>query len=98
MPATSPKTRRLPQRSCVACGSTTSKRELVRIVRTTEGSVEADPTGKMAGRGAYVCGHAECWTRAVRKGRLERSLKTTLSARDAEALMEYAGQADRGRA
>jgi len=98
VPATSPKTRRLPQRTCVACGSTTAKRELVRIVRSADGSVKADPTGKMAGRGAYVCGQPDCWTRAVRKGRLERSLKTTLSAADAAALMEFAGLAEGGTA
>jgi predicted RNA-binding protein YlxR (DUF448 family) len=74
----------------VACGSTTNKRELVRVVRSPEGRVEADPTGKKSGRGAYVCGEAECWNAAIKKGKLERSLKVTLTPGDAEALAGYA--------
>lgn len=84
------RTRRVPQRTCVACGSTTNKRELVRVVRTPAGAVEADPTGKKSGRGAYVCGEATCWTTAIKKGKLERSLKVTLTPGDAEALAGYA--------
>lgn len=89
MTVTKARTRPLPQRTCVACGMTTNKRELVRIVRTAEGVV-ADPTGKLAGRGAYVCGRTDCWQQAIDKGRLAHSLKTTLSEKDAEALRAYA--------
>jgi predicted RNA-binding protein YlxR (DUF448 family) len=89
MTAAPARTRPLPQRTCVACGETTNKRELVRIVRTADGVV-ADPTGKLAGRGAYVCGRTECWERALTKGRLEHSLKTKLTAKDADALREFA--------
>jgi predicted RNA-binding protein YlxR (DUF448 family) len=81
--------RPLPQRTCVACGTTTNKRELVRIVRTAEG-VSADTTGKVAGRGAYICSQASCWEQALKKGRLARSLKTTISQEDADALRAYA--------
>jgi predicted RNA-binding protein YlxR (DUF448 family) len=80
--------RALPQRTCVSCGTTTNKRELVRIVRTANGVV-ADPTGKLAGRGAYICHEPKCWEQAVKKGRLERSLKTKISTEDAAALTEY---------
>jgi predicted RNA-binding protein YlxR (DUF448 family) len=69
---------------------TTNKRELVRLVRTAAGSVVVDATGKLAGRGAYVCGKVDCWDAAVRKGRLARSLKTTISAEDAGAITAYA--------
>lgn len=82
--------RRLPQRTCVACGNVTGKRDLTRVVRTPGGSVEADPTGKKAGRGAYICSRLECWEAAVAKRRLERSLKTPLSPEDAKALREFA--------
>jgi predicted RNA-binding protein YlxR (DUF448 family) len=81
--------RALPQRTCVSCGTTTNKRELVRIVRTPEGNVVADPTGKLAGRGAYICHEAKCWQIAVNKGRLERSLKTKISNEDGAALLEF---------
>ena len=75
---------------CVACRRTTAKRELVRIVRTPEGGVEVDPTGKRSGRGAYLCSTPGCWRLAIQKGRLDRALKTSASAADKEALLRYA--------
>jgi len=84
------KPRHIPQRTCVACRRTTAKRELVRVVRTAEGRVEVDPTGKRSGRGAYLCPTPGCWRLAVQKGRLDRALKTSVSARDKEALLQYA--------
>ena len=85
-----PARRHVPQRTCVACGSETAKRALVRVVRTPEGRVTADPTGKKAGRGAYVCARRECWETALAKGRLERSLHVRITAEDAETLRAYA--------
>ncbi len=82
--------KRTPQRTCVSCGSTTDKRDLVRIVRTPQGRVLADPTGKLSGRGAYLCHESKCWEQGIKKGRLERSLKTRLSAQDAAALLVQA--------
>ena len=82
--------RHIPQRTCVACRRTTAKRELVRVVRTVEGGVEVDPTGKRSGRGAYLCPTPDCWRLAAQKGRLDRALKTSVSARDKEALLQYA--------
>ncbi len=89
MTSTKARTRPTPQRTCVACGTTTNKRALIRIVRTADGVV-ADSTGKLAGRGAYVCGARACWDEALTKGRLEHSLKAKLSADDADALKAYA--------
>lgn len=82
--------RRSPQRSCVACRTTGDKRSLVRVVRTPEGRVEVDPTGKRAGRGAYVCRSAACWQAALKKGRLEAALKTKIGADDRLRLVEFA--------
>jgi len=79
-----------PQRTCVGCQTATNKRELVRVVRTPEGRVVADPTGKAPGRGAYVHEQEECWEAALKKGRLERSLKTAISSEDIQALREHA--------
>lgn len=87
------KARPVPQRTCVGCGTTTGKRELTRIVRTSteDGySVSVDPTGKISGRGAYVCGDLECWDKALKKGGLARTLKTTISQGDADAIRDYA--------
>jgi predicted RNA-binding protein YlxR (DUF448 family) len=63
----------------------------VRVVRTPEGSVAVDATGKKAGRGAYVHQDASCWKLALKKGRLERSLKVKMAAADVAALEAYAG-------
>lgn len=66
--------RKLPQRTCLGCQAHRSKREMIRIVRTPEGGVEVDPTGKKSGRGAYVCPNVEC-LELLRKGkRLEKVL------------------------
>ena len=96
MPKTAARTRRLPQRTCVSCGTTTNKRGLVRIVRSPEGRISADPTGKQAGRGAYICGEAACWEQAIAKGRLERSLKVKITKEDAEGLRQYASGISEG--
>jgi len=65
-----------PLRSCMGCGAKRPKRELVRVVRTPSGAVEIDPTGRRAGRGAYVCPTIECLKAAVKGKRLERALET----------------------
>jgi len=87
--ATALPAKRTPLRTCVGCGSVIAKRELVRIVRGEDGSVRPDPTGKRPGRGAYLHADRPCWDMAIKKKRLERSLKSTLSAQDAEALSAF---------
>jgi predicted RNA-binding protein YlxR (DUF448 family) len=82
--------RSLPQRTCIACRSTAVKRELVRVVRTPQGRVELDLTGKRAGRGAYVCRRPECWEAALKRDRLASALKTKMAAEDRQALVAFA--------
>jgi predicted RNA-binding protein YlxR (DUF448 family) len=79
----------VPQRTCVGCRQVEGKRGLVRIVRTPDQGVQIDPTGKRAGRGAYLCANQKCWETAL-KGRLEHALKTTLTATERETLAQYA--------
>jgi uncharacterized protein len=67
-----------PLRTCVACRTTSAKRELVRIVRTPDGRVVSDPSGRLPGRGAYLCADGSCWGRAVEKGALSRALGVPL--------------------
>jgi uncharacterized protein len=81
-----PKTRRIPQRQCVACGQMRAKRELVRVVRTPQGMVRVDPTGKLSGRGAYVCPDTACVDRALHEDRLARLLDRTISEEVVEGL------------
>ena len=82
--------RRVPQRTCVACRSTSGKRDFVRIVRTPAGAIEVDETGKRAGRGAYLCANPACWAEALKKGRLDSALRVKLSADDRLRLSQYA--------
>ncbi len=80
----------VPLRTCVVCGETYPKRELVRIVRTPEGKVELDPQGKKPGRGAYLCRKPTCWDLRVAVPRLQRSLRATLDDEAQAALEAYA--------
>ena len=73
-----PRVRRQPQRTCVACRLVEGKRSLVRIVRTPDGTVELDPTGKRSGRGAYLHASRECVQKGLTSGILGRALKVEL--------------------
>ncbi len=81
--------RHVPQRTCVGCRSALSKRDLVRLVRTPTGAVEVDPTGKKPGRGAYLHRDPECWDQGLRKGKLGRALKITISPTDLAVLQAF---------
>ena len=70
----------VPRRTCVVCRSTTAKRTLHRIARSPAGTVTYDPTGKAAGRGAYLCGQPACLDMAVRRRSIQRALKVTDAA------------------
>lgn len=81
------KTKHIPQRTCVGCRAALSKRALVRVVRRPEG-VQIDPTGKLAGRGAYLHSQRSCWERGL-KGALAAALKMTLTPEDRQRLEAY---------
>ncbi len=68
--------RKIPIRTCVACRTSGEKKSLIRIVRTSKGQVVVDATGKLPGRGAYLCASAECFRRAVKEKRLSKALRT----------------------
>lgn len=85
-----PRPRHVPRRTCIACRQTEAKRGLVRVVRTPEGRVEVDATGKKSGRGAYVHQARECWEEALRKDRLAHALRGPLPPQDRDALRRYA--------
>ncbi len=67
------------QRSCMGCNKQAEKGKLIRILRTPEGEVVLDSTGKANGRGAYICRSADCLKRVRKSKRLSRSLKTDIS-------------------
>ena len=80
----------VPKRTCIACGATKAKKDLIRVVRTPEGSVEVDITGKKSGRGAYLCRQEACWDIGLKKKRLDRALHTTISDEARRQLSEFA--------
>lgn len=80
------KTRKTPMRVCAGCQEQKSKKEMIRVVRTPEGAVEIDKTGKKSGRGVYFCPNSECLEKAYKEHRLERSLKTKVSSEIYEQL------------
>jgi predicted RNA-binding protein YlxR (DUF448 family) len=84
------KRRRVPARSCVACHTIRPKRQLIRIVRTIDGQVVVDPTGKKSGRGAYLCAQRSCWDLGLKRGVLERALKTSVPPECRPALDSFA--------
>ena len=81
-----------PTRTCVACRSERQKRDFVRIVRTPEGIVIFDDSGRANGRGAYLCADASCWQTALKKQSIERALGVTLPADVRERLATSAPQ------
>ena len=72
------KPRKIPQRQCVGCRTMYDKRDLLRVVKTPEGEISLDATGKKSGRGAYVCRSAECLKKAQKSKALERALEVTI--------------------
>jgi predicted RNA-binding protein YlxR (DUF448 family) len=73
-------------RTCIGCATNEDKRTVVRFVRTPEGPVEVDPTGKANGRGAYVHASLECFETAIRKKRIASALRTNLDEDDISRL------------
>ena len=76
----------IPQRTCVVCRRTFSKRSITRIVRGPDGDVFYDATGKAPGRGAYICNDLTCWEKAVTSKILQNVLKTELTPAQRAAL------------
>ena len=84
----SPRLKHVPQRTCVVCGEKRDKRGLTRVVRSAEGELHVDPTGKMEGRGAYLCEQGTCWERAINGQALSRALRMTLTDEDRKRLQQ----------
>lgn len=70
--------RKIPMRKCMGCGEMKDKRTLVRVVRSKEGEISLDLSGKKPGRGAYVCKSAACLSKAQKRKSIERALSCTI--------------------
>lgn len=79
----------IPQRTCVACRKVKPKQELIRLVRIANGSIEVDSNGKRMGRGVYLCQAQSCWEIGLKGGRLEYTLRATLTQENREQLIRY---------
>lgn len=79
----------VPQRTCVACRQVRPKKELIRIVRSPEGDIEVDETGKKSGRGAYLCRNKACWETALAKNKLEHALETEIRVEEKGRLWQH---------
>ena len=80
--------KKVPMRMCVACREMKPKKELIRVVRTPEGEIVADETGRKNGRGAYLCRSEACFNKAVKTRALERALEQPLSEEAATYLRQ----------
>lgn len=81
--------RHIPNRTCIACREVRPKRELIRLVYTTDGTAEVDPSGKKAGRGVYLCPSVDCWQKGLAKDKLERALRGKISTESRQNLLAF---------
>ncbi len=70
--------KKIPQRSCMGCNQKKDKRDLIRIVKNKEGIINIDKTGKLEGRGAYICDNIECLEKVIKNKRLEKMLEAKI--------------------
>ncbi|MDD6207841.1 MAG: YlxR family protein [Clostridiales bacterium] len=80
--------KKVPLRQCIGCGEMKPKKELVRIIKTPEGEIIADVTGKQNGRGAYICNDRGCVEKAQKSRAIERALKMPVPKEIYESLMK----------
>ena len=73
------KPKKIPMRMCLGCGEMKTKRELIRVVKSPEGEISIDKTGKKSGRGAYVCDSLECLKKARKARRFEKAFSCQIS-------------------
>ena len=73
------KTKKIPMRMCLGCGEMKPKRELIRVVKSKEGDISLDLKGKKSGRGAYICKSVECFEKARKARKFERSFSCMIS-------------------
>ena len=73
-----PKTKSIPMRMCIACREMKPKKEMTRVVKTADGEILADPTGKAAGRGAYICNDESCLKKLQDKKLLHKAFSAVV--------------------
>ena len=87
--------KKIPLRQCIGCGEMKSKKEMIREIKTAEGEILLDATGRKNGRGAYLCPSMECFKKAVKGRGLERSFKMAIPREVYETLEKEMEEIDR---
>ncbi len=82
------KVKKIPQRMCIGCQEMKPKKELIRVVKNSEGIIKVDLTGKAPGRGAYICKNVECLEKAIKGKRLEKNFETKINENVFQRLRE----------
>ncbi|MCX7903662.1 MAG: YlxR family protein [Caloramator sp.] len=82
------KVKKVPMRMCLGCQEMKPKKELIRVVRSPEGDISIDMTGKKAGRGAYICKDINCLEKAIKAKRFDKALEVKISEEIYEKLRE----------
>lgn len=78
--------KKIPQRTCLGCKEIKPKKELIRIVKQSDGKIFIDKTGKANGRGAYICNNVECLDKAIKSKRLDKNFETEINNEIYESL------------
>ena len=87
--------KKIPLRQCIGCGEMKSKKQMIRLIKTAEGEILLDATGRKNGRGAYLCPSMECFKKAVKGRGLERSFKMAIPREVYETLEKEMEEIDR---
>lgn len=85
------KPKKIPMRMCLGCNEMKPKKELIRVVKSPEGEINLDFTGKKSGRGAYICRSVECFNKARKGRRLEKAFSCKIDAGVYDAMAEELG-------
>ena len=83
--------KKIPMRMCLGCNEMKPKKELIRVVKSPEGEISLDFTGKKSGRGAYICRSVECFNKARKGRRLEKAFSCKIDAGVYDAMAEELG-------
>lgn len=86
--------KKIPMRMCTGCREMKPKFELVRVVKTPDGEIKLDNTGKLNGRGAYICKNTECLNKAIKTNALSRAFETSVLSEVYTALSEELAKID----
>ena len=81
--------KKLPQRTCMGCNLKKDKKELIRIVKNSKGEIKLDITGKMEGRGTYICNNEECLNKVIKNKRINKVFEKEITKEIYEKIKEY---------